>query len=1152
MAVQLSFSMRSELPLLLLVSVALSISSTIAKPLQSTAAFARHGGVVERIRVNGLDNNDAVVEGSQFTVTWGSSAVSAKLESLVQVFDAQASNYDEAIHRIIAPSRASIKDMDAHKRTHKVSPSSAVLSTNQLKGGRSYLVQVQLCLNATTMLGCSEATGLTFHFADPDWSSSQWLGTAQMLRTTVNLASKPSSLKVYVSGVGYYHVFVNGVKVTDSAALNGVWSVYNKRVFYDVFDASSALTQGENTIAVLLGYGWRDTTAFAPQGNSASPSCDSNKRLVRLIGVNGDNQVIFSTSNTTWTMSNNGSILSDSVYDGETFDSRIDSTAWLLPNFTDTWPAAKSIDCFSPVLSVLAQPRVTVQSVRPPLSINTLNTCPANTVGGIADENTNLTLTCSNGGTIKSITFASFGTPTGACGAFKTGSCNANDTVSIVEKLCVGKSSCSISASDTVFGDPCYGTVKQLAVQGVGCSTPAKYVVDFGENLSGVVRINATGPSGTPIVLRHAEVLQHPPYGPADGNIYTGNLRSAQATDTFILNGKGAQTYTPSFTYHGFRFVEVTGYPGQLNPEDIAMLHFRTSNTITTKFQTSSKILNTIQYGALYGQGSNMMSVPTDCDQRDERLGWMGDANLSSLSFALNFDISAFIINFLRSMVDNQDDKGALSDVVPFYRYGNQPADPSWSAALTENMWVQYAVDNNIAPAEGSWAALDAYMGNLAAQVAAVGGISNWKPSYGDWVPAGPNKVPGQLCSTFNYINSAKRMVDLASAMGNTTGVEYYRNVSNNLMRDYNASFYQADKQCWGDCGQSSYGLSFGSGVVTDVTSVMDQLKQAINATQNHVTVGIIGAKTMFPALTRYNATAVALSLAEQVTMPSWGFMFYNTLEPATSSVWELWNGPYEGPGMNSRNHHMFSSISGWLVTDIGGLQSTVCDTTKGMILSAGYFPISSTSVSRVTPCGKVAVDWMQVSGTHQLKAPLTPPSVKQADHNTNAVTVSCNEEFGAMNIQFASFGKPFASGPTLELNPKCHFNETYSYFEDCIGHPSCYNNLTLLAEEFDAPSSCFEDDSPLRLYIQYQCLSPVSYNATVTVPTNQLATFYHPTQNVDTVSVNGTPFKAKVTTYQSVPSFEILLEGGVYNIQFYSSGAATAKRATVFSEQHK
>lgn len=275
-----------------------------------------------------------------------------------------------------------------------------------------------------------------------------------------------------------------------------------------------------------------------------------------MVVQDSDGNVLVATNtNTHWLASNASAITADSVYNGETYDARIEQRGWSQPGFQPStdWKPAAPVTCFAPTLSPRPFPAITVMKETPAVSITPVSSCPKNMLGGMVQENAVLTLQCAAGtGTISSIAFADFGTPSGTCGNYTHGSCTTASAAATVAKLCAGKTSCAVNASNAVFGsDPCYGTAKSLAVTGVGCTdnAPSKLVVDFGENLSGVTRVHLQGAAGTTVTLRHAEVLQHPPYGPADGNIYTGNLRTALATDTYILKGDaGGETYMPSFT----------------------------------------------------------------------------------------------------------------------------------------------------------------------------------------------------------------------------------------------------------------------------------------------------------------------------------------------------------------------------------------------------------------------------------------------------------------------------------------------------------------------------------------------------------------------------------------------------------------------------
>jgi alpha-L-rhamnosidase len=199
-----------------------------------------------------------------------------------------------------------------------------------------------------------------------------------------------------------------------------------------------------------------------------------------------------------------------------------------------------------------------------------------------------------------------------------------------------------------------------------------------------------TGPAGTVVTLRHAEILN------SNGSIYTDNLRSAKATDQYTLKGdSNGEVYEPRFTYHGFRFVEISGFPGVPTLDTLEGHHISSSVENIGSFSANTLVLNQIQRNILWGQSSNLMSVPTDCDQRDERLGWMADAQLSSAQAIYNFDLSAFYSSWARLMQDDEV-SGQIADVVPFVRFGARPGDPAWSAAFPIIVYEIYKRNNDL------------------------------------------------------------------------------------------------------------------------------------------------------------------------------------------------------------------------------------------------------------------------------------------------------------------------------------------------------------------------------------------------------------------------------------------------------------------------
>lgn len=772
------------------------------------------------------------------------------------------------------------------------------------------------------------------HFAtgpsDPQWGPSEWVGTGfGMIRRNFTLADqpKPRDGLLYVATGAWFQLWVNGVRVGAAETVSGAWTVFPRRVFYWTYDLSSVLQKGENAIGIMLGAGWRNT-----RFNAKYPApCASNERLVRaVLTINGTPMV---ATDETW----HGLALADcpiqmdSVYNGETYDATLEQDGWSSPTFDETaaataaapWAPVTNITCFDPELTPIDIPRITTTDTHTPVSIHTVNIpspssgCPAGVLGGEVAENSDLTLTCAAGsGSITNITFASFGTPSGTCGSFAADSkCDSAASMATVAAACVGKTSCTISATNSEFGgDPCLNIKKRLAVEATGCKPQAgttAQVVDFGENLSGWSRLNSIKAcaKGSTITLRHAEVLMHPPYGPVNGSIYTGNLRSAKATDTYTCKGDATgESYEPSFTYHGFRYVQVEGYPGTLTSDDITQLHFRSGTTPRTQHNSSSTVLNSIQYNALTGQGSNSMSLLTDCDQRDERLGWMGDAGLSADTVSTNYDAEALEDNILRNIADSQLGSGALADITPWVIGGSDPGDGSWTAAFPQTMWVRYSVNGDITPARQHWDALGLYFANIEAQMASSGkGIAGIVNHYGDWVPAVPStKVGNDYCAAFNYILNVQQGAELATALGDKANATALAARAEALILEFNKA-YQGSNGCYdGMCFQTALSLALKIGAVpaAQVPALGKMLVDDIVSTRNNsVSVGIIGAKAMFPVLETLNESATALALAEQTSYPSWGYMSYNTLEPSVGGIWELWATPTTGPSMNSRNH---------------------------------------------------------------------------------------------------------------------------------------------------------------------------------------------------------------------------------------------------------
>ncbi|CAE7618777.1 unnamed protein product [Symbiodinium natans] len=456
------------------------------------------------------------------------------------------------------------------------------------------------------------------------------------------------------------------------------------------------------------------------------------------------------------------------------------------------------------------------------------------------------------------------------------------------------------------------------------------HVVDFGSNVAGVCQISV--PQAATVTLKHGEVLQHSamPLKKVDpSRVYFDNLRSAAANDTLVLDGP-IQNWRPRFTYHGFRYVEVYGFPGQLTADLIQRLVMNTAVSDKVNVTLGDEVLQAIHMGSKGVQRSNLMQVPTDCPQRDERLGWMGDASLSAASLLAHWNYKSMVSAFVDSMVDELGADGSLPDVVPFQRFGGRPADLSWSAAFLENLWSLWQ-EGELKPAQTHWESVKAHVSKLRATYAAAGNITKLPQSYGDWCP--PPRTPGSktsekppagFTSAASLMRSVRQAAELGTALGGSAAkdAEAMHDWHQSMLREFHAGYYNPVNQTYANGVMATYVLPLAIGAVpaTEVPAVSRGLLKYIADHGNTWTGGIITVRFLFDVLHDIGAAATALSMLQKKDYPSYGYMYFNEYEPANESMWEVPDAPYQGPGMNSRAHHMYSSVGHYLTARVAGI----------------------------------------------------------------------------------------------------------------------------------------------------------------------------------------------------------------------------------------
>lgn len=436
---------------------------------------------------------------------------------------------------------------------------------------------------------------------------------------------------------------------------------------------------------------------------------------------------------------------------------------------------------------------------------------------------------------------------------------------------------------------------------------PGMYVYDMGQNFSGFVRLRAEGPAGTRIRLRFAELLY------SDGTINVENLRAAKATDVFILRGTGdRETYQPRFTYHGFRYVEVTGYPGVPPAGAVVARVIHNDVRPIGGFNASKLLLNQIQRITQWGIRSNLVSVPTDCNQRDERMGWTADAHLAAETAMLNYDMGAFYTNFIRDMHDEQTDAGMVPDTVPF-KWGGEKSDPAWGVAypmIISYMYDQYG-DRRIV--EDNYEGIKKWLGYLR-------GLSQdhivSHANYGDWVPI--EFTPKPLTSTFYYLYSAEIAARAARIVGKMDEATAYDQEAAAIRAAFQKTFWNPELGAYGNGTNTSDIMALFLNAAPKETRGAAQghlVNDIVYTHDTHLNTGILGTKYALPLLTRMGRSDLAYELATQTTFPSWGYM----ISHGATTLWELWQ-EKTGPSMNSHNHPMFGSIGAWFYTALAGI----------------------------------------------------------------------------------------------------------------------------------------------------------------------------------------------------------------------------------------
>jgi alpha-L-rhamnosidase len=685
-----------------------------------------------------------------------------------------------------------------------------------------------------------------------DWQA-KWIGhefeddvlvgktrlAARYLRKEFALQGEVSEARLYVSGMGVYSAYLNGQEITPEELLKPTLSWYSKRVYFNTYDVTKMLQQGDNAVGIILEGGRYTSLRY----NAANPNWDGTdhvfgfgtpRLLLQLEVTYKDGQKETIVSDETWKITNRGPIRTANEWDGETYDGNFDLGEWNKVGYDDNaWLPAELVEAPEGQLSPQPNPNITVMEKLKPVSL------------------------------------------------FQKGD---------------------------------------------------KWYLDMGQNMVGIIDMKARGQQpGDIITLRFAELLT------PDSLLYTANLRSAECTDRYIVtNNSQLSTLNsqlelhPLFVYHGFRYVEISGLRETPVLDDFEGWVIYDEMPVTGSFETSNEIVNAVYHNAYWGIRSNYRSMPTDCPQRDERLGWTGDRTTGNYGESYIFNNHQLYAKWLTDGEDSQWDNGSLANVIPPYWRGYTD-NMTWPGAMVTVTDMLYTRFGDVEPICQHYAAWKKWMLHMKNDYMRAGLMP--RDTYGDWCmpPESLELIHSNdatritdatVISTPFYCYLCGKMAKFAEILGFDEDVTFFQKEITTSTIAFNDKYFNRVTGVYANNTVTANILPLWFGMVPKglenkvLESIVDK---TMNECGGHVSTGVVGIQQLMRCLTEYGHGDLALKIASNDTYPSWGYMYRN----GATTIWELWNGNTANPAMNSGNHVMLlGDLILWEYEYLGGIRA--------------------------------------------------------------------------------------------------------------------------------------------------------------------------------------------------------------------------------------
>ncbi|MBO7615970.1 MAG: glycoside hydrolase family 78 protein [Bacteroidales bacterium] len=748
-----------------------------------------------------------------------------------------------------------------------------VITTVTAKDGKKAKVESEVKLFEISLLN------------QDDWQA-KWIGhefeddvlvghtriAARYLRKDFALKNGVSEARLYVSGMGVYSAYLNGQEVAPEELLKPTLSWYSKRVYFNTYDVTEMLQQGNNAMGIILEGGRYTTIRY----DVKNPNWDGTENvfgfgtprlLLQLEVTYKDGQKETIVSDKTWKITNRGPIRTANEYDGETYDENFELGDWNKTGYDDSaWLQAELVEAPEGQLSAQPNPNITVMEKLKPVSM--------------------------------------------------------------------------FQKDD-------------------------KWYLDMGQNMVGFINIKVHGQqTGDQITLRFAELLT------SDSTLYTANLRGSENTDRYIVSQLSTLNSTlnwhPMFVYHGFRYVEINGLREMPNLDDFEGWVIYDEMPVTGSFETSNEIINAVYHNAYWGIRGNYRSMPTDCPQRDERMGWTGDRTTGNYGESYIFNNHQLYAKWLTDAEDCQWDNGSLPNVIPPYWRGYTD-NMTWPGAVVTATDMLYNRFGDEEPIRQHYDALKKWMLHMKNDYMRDGLMH--RDTYGDWcMPPeslelihsnDPTRITdATVLSTPFYCYLCGKMAKFAEVLGFDEDVAFFQQEITTATVAFNDKYFNRVTGVYANNTVTANILPLWFGMVPKgledkvLESIVDKTE---NESGGHVSTGVVGIQQLMRCLTEYGRGDLAFKIASNDTYPSWGYMYRN----GATTIWELWNGNTADPSMNSGNHVMLlGDLILWEYEYLGGIRALESGYSKIQLKPYPFEGLDFVNCAYESVSGRIESNW--------------------------------------------------------------------------------------------------------------------------------------------------------------------------------------------------